>query len=121
MGADLDITQAVAQGSRLAQAGARIGAAGSAVFRRTVFAIEADAKTLAPVDTGALMGSVSTTLVGDGRSGAMSAEIGPTVEYGVFQELGTSVQAAQPYMAPAFDRQIPGFESALGKLATAGL
>lgn len=121
MGADLDITQAVAHGSRLAQAGARIGAPASAVLRRTAFAIEADAKAAAPVDTGDLMNSISTTLAGDGRSGTMSAEIGPTAEHGVYQELGTSVQAAQPYLTPAFDRQVPGFTAALAKLAEAGL
>lgn len=121
MGADLDITQAVAHGSRLSQAGARIGAPASAVLRRTAFAIQADAQAAAPVDTGNLMGSISTTITGDGRSGSMSAEVGPTAEYGVYQELGTSVMAAQPYMVPAFDRQVPGFTAALAKLAEAGL
>ena len=92
-----------------------VGAKVAAAVRKTAYAIEGDAKALAPVDTGALRGSISTRVSGDGRFGSITAEIGPTVDYGVYQELGTSVMAAQPYMAPAFDRRIPGFEAAVAK------
>ena len=121
MSLTLDTSAARALGSRIADAGPRIGAAGSAVLRRTALAIEADAKALAPVDTGALRASISTTITGDGRSGRMSAEIGPTVEYGVYQEYGTSVMAGQPYMGPAFDRQVPSYADALAQLAAAAV
>jgi hypothetical protein len=47
----------------------------------------------------------------------MSAEVGPTVEYGLFQEIGTSTMPPQPYMAPAFDRRVPGYELALAQVA----
>lgn len=124
MGANLDITQAVAHGSRLAQAGARIGAPASAVFRRTAFAIEADAQALIiamdAVDTANMLNSVSTEITGDGRSGSMSAEIGPTADYSVHVHEGTSVMAGRPFLANAFDRQVPGFQAALAKLAAAG-
>lgn len=116
MGLELDISQAVALASRFQSASGRIGAAGSAVVRRTAFAIQGDAQALAPVDTGALRSSISTTITGDGRGGTMTAEIGPTVEYGIYQEYGTSVMAAQPFMAPAFDRQIGGYTSAISAL-----
>ncbi|GEP38886.1 hypothetical protein NPS01_25490 [Nocardioides psychrotolerans] len=124
MGANLDITQAVAHGSRLAQAGVRIGAPASAVLRRTAFAIEADAKALIvamdAVDTGDMLNSVTTEITGDGRSGSMSAEVGPTVDYGIYVHEGTSVMAGRPYLANAFDRQVPGFQAALAQLAAAG-
>lgn len=112
-------------------------------LRRTAFAIEADAKVLAPVDTGNLMNSISTTIEGDGRTGKMAAEIGPTAEYGIWVEHGTDPHAipnawgrgsdfgtessfhpgtpAQPYMGPAFDRQVSGYTEALASLASAAV
>lgn len=117
MSLTIDTSAAREVASRIAGAGPRIGAVGSAVLRRTAYTIQADAQALAPVDTGALRASISTTIAGDGRSGQMSAEIGPTVEYGVYQEYGTSTQAGTPYMGPAYDRQIPAFTDALAQLA----
>ncbi|MBA2952114.1 hypothetical protein GON03_19045 [Nocardioides sp. MAH-18] len=87
------------------------------VLRRTAHAIEAGAQALAPVDTGTLRASISTTLSGDGRSGAMSAEIGPTVDYGIYQEYGTSTQPGTPFLGPAYDRQIDGYTRALAQAA----
>lgn len=117
MGVTLDTSQVRALASRVASAGGRLGAKGSAALRRTAYAIEVDAKALAPVDTGNLRNSISTSMVGDGRSGAIGAEIGPTANYGVYQEYGTSTQPGQPFMGPAFDRQIGGFTEAVAQLA----
>lgn len=58
--------------------------------------------TLAPVDTGALKASIGVDIDG------LSYAAGPTVEYGVYQELGTSEMAPQPFAAPAFDAVLPG-------------
>lgn len=117
MGVTIDTSQARALGARVTANGARLGASGSAVLRSTAYGIQADAQALAPVDTGTLRASISTTLTGDGRFGSMAAEIGPTVEYGIYQEYGTSTQAGQPFMAPAFDRRVPAFQHALAALA----
>lgn len=119
MGISVDLSEVRAVGSQVAFAGGRIGRVGSLLLRRTASAIEADAKALAPVDTGTLRASISTTLTGDGRNGSMTAEIGPTVEYGVFQEYGTSTQSGQPFMGPAYDRQIGGYTEALAQAAAA--
>lgn len=113
MSLTLDVSQAVALASRFESASGRIGALAASVLRKTAFDIEADARALAPVDTGALRGSISTSFAGDGRSGSMTAEIGPTVDYGIWQEYGTSVMAAQPYMTPAFDRRIGPYSAAM--------
>lgn len=125
MGITIDTSQVRALAARVGTAGLRIGAAGSKVLRRTAFAIEADAKVLAPnvtgytpsgavsESTGDLRNSISTTIRGDGRFGSMSAEVGPTVEYGLFQEVGTSVMPPQPYLGPAFDRHAPTYGLAL--------
>lgn len=118
MGVTIDTSQVRALGSRIAASTGRVGAGASAALRRTALAIEADAKALAPVDTGDLQNSVSTTITGDGRHGSMTAEIGPTVEYGIYQEFGTSTQAGTPFMGPAYDRQVPGYTAALAKLAS---
>lgn len=121
MGVQLDISEVRALGSRIAASTGRVGAGASAALRRTAYAIEADAKVLAPVDTGNLMNSISTTVTGDGRHGSMTAEIGPTAEYGVYQEYGTSTQPGKPFMGPAYDRQIGGYTEALAQIAGQGL
>lgn len=123
-----------------------VGAKASAAIRKTAFDLERDAKILAPVDTGDLENSITTDVEGDGRFGSMSAEIGPTVEYGaaieygsdphvirakdggklVFKGIGGGLvfvdevhhpgNAPQPYMGPAFDRNVPRLERALGQI-----
>lgn len=81
------------------------------VVRRIALEVEAIAKRKAPVDTGALRASIYTRTAGGGEEspGAQAlpapergvAHVGPSVEYGVYQELGTSDMAPQPYLAPA--------------------
>jgi HK97 gp10 family phage protein len=87
----------------------------SKVMRRTAYAIQADAMVLAPVDTGNLRSSIAA------RPGALSAEVVADTDYSVFVELGTSRMAGQPFMSPAFDRQLPIFENALAEAAAAVL
>lgn len=117
MGITVDTSQGRALAAKAVTAGVRLGAKGSAVVRRAALAVEADAKALAPVDTGNLRSSISSSFTGDGRGGAMTAEVGPTADYGIYQEFGTSTQAGTPFMGPAFDRQLPGFEAAVAQLA----
>lgn len=92
------------------------------VVRKTARDITADAKKLAPVDTGNLRASIGhSDLRGVGSSGDLSVEIGPTANYGVFVELGTSRAPAQPFMGPAADRNEGPFAQALAKIAEEGL
>jgi HK97 gp10 family phage protein len=119
VGINVDVSEVRALGSRLAGAGGRVGAKASAALRLAAHAIEADAKALAPVDTGNLRNSISTSIGGDGRTGAMTAEVGPTADYAVHQEYGTSTQSGTPFMGPAFDRQVPAYTEALAKIAEA--
>lgn len=76
---------------------------------------ERDAKTFAPVDTGTLRNSISTSL--SGNATFSRAEIGPTVNYGQFVEEGTSRMAPQAFVGPAFDRNTPPFISAMEAIA----
>ena len=94
---EVDLTKAPASVQRKA----------SRAIRKTAFDIEADAKILAPVDTGNLKNSISTDVT------LLSAEIGPTASYGYYVENGTRYQSPQPYMRPAFDRRAPGLAQAL--------
>jgi hypothetical protein len=91
---------------------------------KTAFAVEARAKILAPVDTGALRASIYTALKGEerfnqARSDAASrrpnvaiaplpvprdghtAYVGPSVEYGEIVHNGSSTMAGRPFLAQA--------------------
>jgi HK97 gp10 family phage protein len=78
--------------------------------------IETTAKVFVPVDTSNLQNSISTDVDG------LTAEIGPTAEYGDYVERGThnddgSVRMeAQPYMVPAAETHEATFANALGKV-----
>lgn len=80
--------------------------AGRAIAK-TAHDIEHDAKILVPVDTGFLKNSISSDVE------ELSAEIGPTANYGGYVEEGTSRQGGQPYLRPAFDRRKEGLVKAL--------
>jgi HK97 gp10 family phage protein len=87
------------------------------VVRRIAFEVEARAKQKAPVDTGALRASIYTRTSRDGALPPTvvteaervelpaperdAAHVGPSVEYGLYQELGTSQMAAHAYLGPA--------------------
>lgn len=87
----------------------------SQIVRRTAHAIERDAKILAPVDTGTLMNSISTTVMETGSS--ITTETGPTADYGHYVEEGTSRMAGQPYMGPATARRLPEMDAAFDRMA----
>ncbi len=120
MGIDFDASTVVAYSTRLQTVGGRVGARASLAFRKTIFDIEADAKMLVEaydaVDTGDLMNSVSSTIGGDGRTGQMVGEVGPTVDYGIHVHEGTSVMPGRPYLSDAWDRRAPGYISAMAQI-----
>jgi HK97 gp10 family phage protein len=101
----------------LGRAELRIGAGAAAVVRKSAFDVERLGKQNAPVDTGHLRNTISTDFTGDGRGGSLVAEIGPTADYGLYVEAGTSRQAPQPYMGPAADVVEPQFNAAMASLA----
>ncbi len=76
----------------------------AAVVRETALNIERDAKERAPVRTGTLRRSIHTVPTGE-----LSAEVGPSVEYGTYVELGTRKMAARPYLIPAAEAERPKF------------
>ncbi len=95
----------------------QIGAKGAAVIRSAAFQVETIGKLFCPVDTGHLKGSIGTSFSGDGRFGAMSAEIGPTAHYGGYVEWGTRHMAPHAYMGPALDRVTPSYLAAAAAIS----
>jgi HK97 gp10 family phage protein len=112
-------------------------------IRAVAFAIEAKAKVKAPFETGALRSSIYTRtskkaysngkpLVGlpdvQGnppreelpRPKAGEAVIGPSVEYGIYQELGTGRMTARPYLGPAVNSSADELERAMANVVTDG-
>ena len=85
----------------------------SQVVRKAALDTMADAKTLAPVDTGNLRNSITT----DARQGDLVAVVEATADYAVHQEFGTRFQRPQPYMRPAQDRNTEPFMDAIAQLA----
>jgi HK97 gp10 family phage protein len=84
--------------------------AGTAVIK-AVADTKREAQLRAPVDTGALRASMSGTTTRT-VAGAVG-EVGPTVDYGIYVELGTSRAPGQPFLGPAFDVVEPRFMQAL--------
>lgn len=117
MSMSIDVSEPLRLAASFENAAGAVGGRVSKALRKTAFDIQSDAQILAPVDTGNLRDSISTDITGDGRFTSMAAEIGPTAEYGVHQEYGTSTQPGKPFMTPAFDRRYPPFEAALGQIA----
>lgn len=83
-----------------------------AIVRSAAFAIEAQAKTRCPVDTGALVNSISTEF----ENGGLTGIIAPHTEYAAYVEFGTKRQSAQPYMIPAAEAVAPVFEAAMRQM-----
>lgn len=105
----------------LTAAGRQVGNKARAVVRKAAIDIERDAKALAPVDTGNLKSSIGHSDLRIGTTGSLVAEIGPTANYGVFLENGTSRMPPQPFMGPAADRNTPSFEQAMAQLGAEAL
>ena len=61
------------------------------------------------VDTGRLLGSISTDIKQDGSG--ITAEVGTNVEYANYIEYGTYKMSAKPFLNPAFEEETEGLEN----------
>lgn len=99
----------------LASASVTVGLRAGQAMGKALGDIEAGAKNRAPVDTGALRNSITNEVHRTGNT--IRGEVGPTVKYGGFVERGDGVgHTAQPYLRPATDAVLPGYEAALGQI-----
>ena len=80
----------------------------SQAVRKAAFSIEAHAKTLAPVDTGVLRNSITTTV-----ESPTKATVGTNVEYAQYQEFGTRHQKGKAFLTPAADAEEKQFQKDL--------
>lgn len=105
--------------------------------RATAFAIERKAKPKTRFDTGALRSSIYVRLgkgatplpvvEGDAERVELpependdTAHVGPSVEYGIWQELGTENMAGQPYLGPAVSESADELERGMRYAVTDG-
>ena len=109
----IDVSQVVRLARDLRGAPARVQTRVEQAVAKTALAVVADAQAAAPVDTGALRGSISADIRG------AEAVVGPTVHYGGYVELGTSKMRAQPYLFPAADKHTPAFVDAVADVGDA--
>ncbi len=75
--------------------------------------VKGNAANLAPYDTGALSNSISTE-----KERELLYIVFDQVEYGLWQELGTSKIAAQPFMVPAIERGFDHVSKLIGEAIT---
>ena len=76
--------------------------------RETALVAQGDARQNAPVDTGALKGSISTEF--DRNAESSTGTVYTNIEYGLYQEMGTVNMPAHPYMMPALNANKSTFE-----------
>lgn len=105
----------------LAQAGPKMIERAKVVIKKTALDIQANAKAIAPVDFGNLKNSIGHSDLRALSAAHLYVEIGPTVEYGQYVELGTSTQAPQAYMGPSLDRYSGPFEQAIAQVGEVAL
>lgn len=98
--------------------GVSVSAAQKALLavQRTAKQIESGAKQRAPVDTGNLRNSITTSLSDGAGAGASEATVTAGAFYGPYVEFGTSRMAPQPFFGPAVDEATPQFEQAMAEL-----
>jgi HK97 gp10 family phage protein len=97
--------------NHLPKIAAAIRPAAARAVAKAAFDIEGRAKTLAPVDTGALRGSIAAQKVSD-----LAWRVSVGQEYGIYQEFGTRFMPAQPFLLPAAQAVGPSFLAAMRQL-----
>lgn len=90
-------------------------AAVGAAVQKAVFDVEAQAKTRARVDTGAMRNSIHGEMTGEAEG-----QVSTGVDYAIYNEYGTAHMPAQPFMTPAAEAVRPSFVAAIAK-AVGGL
>ena len=87
----------------------------SEVVEKYGFTIAGEAAIQAPVDTGALRNSIPAE---SKMVDTLTFRVQDGVEYGVYQELGTSRMAALPFITPAIEKWRDKFLDAFFELFT---
>lgn len=97
--------------NEFAKIAAGLGPRVTKVVIATALAVEAEAKTTAPVKTGNLRRSIHTVPLD-----ATHAQVGTDVEYAPYQEYGTRNVPAHPFLTPAVEHARAPFLAALARV-----
>jgi HK97 gp10 family phage protein len=115
----LDTSEVKALGRDITRNARRVESKTRAAITRGAFKVQGRAQVNAPVDTGALKNSITTSIEG------LAFEVGPEVAYGGWVETGTSGpypipnafgwgitvmhpgNSPEPYLGPAYDATLP--------------
>jgi HK97 gp10 family phage protein len=95
----MEVAKIILDTKRLDELAAKLGTNTDGALKAIAFQVEGIAKTLAPVDTGALRNSLETEKIQEGLY-----QVHDGVEYGIYQELGTYKMAAHPFLIPAVEQ-----------------
>jgi HK97 gp10 family phage protein len=109
MSITIDVSEVYALAGDLKRAPAKVRARAETAVAVGGHRVLARMQVNTPVDTGNLKSSESVDVDG------LRFEVGPTADYGVYVELGTSRMAAEPYAGPAFDQELDGILNAIGE------
>lgn len=114
-----DVSELLRLAADLERSSGRLGRDGARVVRQEAESVKRTMQAAAPVRTGELRDSISVEAFGSGRSGSMSAVIGPTgaQRYAFYQEFGTSRMPPQPFAEPSARAAESSFPAAVEKLA----
>lgn len=82
------------------------------IIKRIAIKVQQQAQELAPLKTGALKNS----LLAEEKDGKLSWWVHDGVEYGIYQELGTSRFAAHPFLTPAVESLREEFEESFKEI-----
>lgn len=94
--------------NRIPQIAAAIRPALSRAVKTATLDVQAKAQAIVPVKTGTLRRSITSQFPSE-----LTGRVGPSVNYGVYVEMGTRRMAARPYMRPAAAQAASGFVSAV--------
>lgn len=117
----MDMSQVDALYANLENASKAVIAGAKVVIKKTALDIEANAKNIVPVDTGHLKSSIGHSDMRQLSAEHLQVDIGPTADYGLYVEVGTSHMAPQAYMGPSLDRYSGPFEQAMTQLGLEAL
>lgn len=95
-------TNADAIAAKFDTASGRVGPVGTSAVKKAADEVLKVQQSHVAVRTGNLESKLNVQMEGDGRSGTITAHVGPTgVRYAYFQEHGTSKMASHPFAEPA--------------------
>ena len=107
---EIDMSEVADIAAELGAAGGKVEKAAGTVVQRTASGLEADARSSAPVRTGALRDSIHAS--GSGTEWSVEA----SAPHALFVEFGTYKDAPQPFLFPHADRAEAELEEGLTEI-----